>query len=266
MKKYIFAIFMLSLALSACAKENATPPPAALTPQVEAPAQAAQSSPTPTQAAVSNAVVETPPPAAPEPEASAGQCDNPYYPVVDGATWVYDMGDLPQVAHTMSVEEEGKFKIAMTDADSAAVLEGECTEEGIILMDRGMEGSFFSGDGSSSTNSTSRTGVTLPNDLKVGSAWTQTIDIIAEGGEDGDTLTANIITNYNVVGTETVTVPAGTFEALKIEQSGSMTMMGQELLTQGTLWYAEGVGNVKAETGMANGERFLSQLISYDIP
>jgi hypothetical protein len=161
------------------------------------------------------------------------------------------MGDLPQVAHTMSVEEEGKFKIAMTDADSAAVLEGECTEEGIILMDRGMEGSFISGDGSSSTNSTSRTGVTLPNDLKVGSAWTQTIDII---------------TNYNVVGTETVTVPAGTFEALKIEQSGSMTMMGQELLTQGTLWYAEGVGNVKAETGMANGERFLSQLISYDIP
>jgi hypothetical protein len=184
---------------------------------------------------------------------------------VDGASWVYDMGDLPQVVHTISVEEEGKFKVAMVDADSTAVLEGECTEEGIIIMDRGMEGSFFSESGSSSTTSTSRTGLTLPNDLKVGSAWTQTIDIIADGGEDGETLSANIVTNYNVVGVETVTVSAGTFEALKIEQSGSMTMMGQEILTQGTLWYAEGVGNVKSETGLL-GEPFLIQLVSYNFP
>jgi hypothetical protein len=108
--------------------------------------------------------------------------------------------------------------------------------------------------------------VTLPNDLKVGSSWTQTLDILAEGGEGEETLSASIITNYTAVGVETVTVTAGTFEALKIEQSGSMTFMGQEILTLGILWYAEGVGNVQAETGMANGERFLSQLISYDIP
>ena len=262
MKPFLFAILFMSLALSACAQEN----PAPLPTQVDAPAPVALASPTPTQASAPNVPVETPPPAAPEPESSGGLCDNPYYPVEDGASWVYDMGELPQVVHTMSVEEEGKFKIAMVDVDSAAVLEGECTEDGIIIMDRGMEGSFFTESGSSSTTSTSRTGVTLPNDLKVGSAWTQTIDIIADGGEDGETLSANIVTNYNVVGVETVTVPAGTFEALKIEQSGSMTMMGQEILTQGTLWYAEGVGNVKAETGMAEGERFLIQLVSYDIP
>ena len=176
MKKYIVAIFILSFALSACAKESTAPSPAQLTPQVEAPAPATQAFPTPTQVVVSNATVETPPPAVPEPQSSGGPCDNPYYPVVDDASWVYDMGDLPQVVHTMSVEEEGKFKIAMVDVDSAAVLEGVCTEEGIIIMDRGMEGSFFSEDGSSSTTSTSQTGVTLPNDLKVGSAWTQTVD------------------------------------------------------------------------------------------
>ncbi len=262
MKTLLSVILLMSLTLSACAQENPTPLPT----QVEAPAPATLASPTPTQASAPNIKVETPPPAAPEPESSGGLCDNPYYPVVDGASWVYDMGNLPQVVHTMSVEEEGEFKVAMVDVDSAAVLEGECNEEGIVLMDRGMEGSFYSEDGSSSTTSTSRTGVTLPNDLKVGSSWTQTLDILAEGGEGGETLSANIITNYTAVGVETVTVPAGTFEALKIEQSGSMTFMGQEILTLGILWYAEGVGNVQAETGMANGERFFSQLISYDIP
>lgn len=262
MKTLLSVILLMSLTLSACAQENPTPLPT----QVEAPAPATLASPTPTQASAPNIKVETPPPAAPETESSGGLCDNPYYPVVGGASWVYDMGDLPQVVHTMSVEEEGKFKVAMVDVDSAAVLEGECNEEGIVLMDRGMEGSFYSEDGSSSTTSTSRTGVTLPNDLKVGSSWTQTLDILAEGGEGEETLSASIITNYTVVGVETVTVPAGTFEALKIEQSGSMTFMGQEILTLGILWYAEGVGNVQAETGMANGERFFSQLISYDIP
>lgn len=265
MKKVIYSICILCVFLSGCAKQDSTQPAPTLVSQLDAPNPLVQPSPTPTQAAASSITVETPT-SVPEPESSGGLCDNPYYPVVDGASWTYDMGDLPQVVHTISVEEEGKFKVAMVDVDSAAVLEGECAEEGIILMDRGMEGSFFSESGSSSTTSTSRTGVTLPNDMKVGSAWTQTIDIIAEGGEDGETLSASIITNYNVVGMETVTVPAGTFEALKIEQSGSMNMMGQEFLTQGTLWYAEGVGNVKAETGMANGERFLSQLISYTIP
>lgn len=266
MKRFILSICIVCIFLSGCAKEASTQPSSTLASQVDAPAPIVQVSPTSTQVDAPNITVETPPPAEPIPESSGGLCDNPYYPVVDGASWVYDMGDLPQVVHTISVEEEGKFKVAMVDVDSAAVLEGECNEEGIVLMDRGMEGSFYSENGSSSTTSTSRTGVTLPNDLKVGSSWTQTLDILAEGGEGEETLSASIITNYTAVGVETVTVPAGTFEALKIEQSGSMTFMGQEILTLGILWYAEGVGNVKTETGMANGERFLSQLISYDIP
>jgi hypothetical protein len=265
MKKLIFSICILCVFLSGCAKQASTQPAPMLASQVDAPAPMVQAFPTPTQAAASNPTVETPT-SVPEPENSGGACNNPYYPVVDGASWIYDMEDQPQVVHTMSVEEEDKFKIAIVDVDSAAVLEGECTPEGIIILNRGMEGSFFSESGSSSTTSTSRAGVTLPNDLKVGSTWTETVDIVADGGDDGDTLNASIIVNYNAVGVETVTVPAGTFEALRIEQNGSMNMMGQEILTQGTLWYARGVGNVKAETGMANGERFLIQLISYDIP
>lgn len=265
MKKFIIAICILCVFLGGCAKEASNQPAPTLASQVDAPAPMVQPSPTPTQVAASNVTVETPT-SIPEPEISGGLCDNPYYPVVDGASWVYDMEDQPQVVHTMSVEEEGKFKIGIVDADSAAVLEGECTQEGIIIMNRGMEGSFFSESGSSSTTSTSRTGVTLPNDLKVGSTWTETVDIVADGGEDGETLNASIIVNYNAVGVETITVPAGTFEALRIEQNGSMNMMGQEILTQGTLWYAQGVGSVKSESGLAAGEQFLIQLVSYDIP
>lgn len=75
-----------------------------------------------------------------------------------------------------------------------------------------------------------------------------------------------MITNYNVIGKETITVPAGTFETLKIEQRASMVIQGKEILTDGLLWYALGVGNVQTETGLGGGEKFLVRLISYDIP
>jgi hypothetical protein len=262
MKQLLIVIFIVGLALSGCTQQNTAPTPA----QVEAIAPSALVTPTPTQAAASNVSHETPTPTPPTAESPAGLCSNPYYPVVDGATWVYDVEGQPQAAHTMSVEEEGKFKIAIVDADSAAVLEGRCSEEGILLLEQGTEGSFFSESGSSSTTTLSQEGVTLPNDLKVGDSWSQVTSIMAEGGDGEESLTASIITNYSVMGMETVTVPAGTFEALKIEQKGSMVMNGQEIKTLGYLWYAMGVGNVKTENGMADGERFLVQLVSYDIP
>lgn len=270
MKRIWIAIYLLSFVLSSCAQENLAqveqaPASQAQASQVEAPLPAAQATATPTQVAVSNVTVETPTQEAPE-TASGGLCSHPYYPVIDGATWVYEIGGDSQAVHTMSVEEEGKFQVAVVGGESTSILEGLCTEKGIVLMDRGMEGSFFTSTGSASTTSLSQDGVTLPNKMQVGDNWTQTFDMVGEGDDSEVRLEAKIINNYNVVGKGSVTVPAGTFEALKIEQNGTLTMSGYEFTTHGTLWYVEGIGNVQAENGIGNGEMQLVQLVSYNFP
>ena len=70
-----------------------------------------------------------------------------------------------------------------------------------------------------------------------------------------------IDTTYTAVGYETVTVPAGTFNALKIEQSSNMG--GPEPTIQ-TLWYVQDVGLVKSVIEV--GETYVNELVSYNIP
>ena len=68
---------------------------------------------------------------------------------------------------------------------------------------------------------------------------------------------------YTAVGYENVSVPAGTFNALKIEQSSDMG--GPEPMVQ-TLWYVQDVGMIKSEMDIGIGELFVQELVSYNIP
>jgi len=58
-----------------------------------------------------------------------------------------------------------------------------------------------------------------------------------------------------------VTVPAGTFYALKINQSSNM---GSGTPTEQTLWYVQGIGVVK--TLIALEQPLSTELVSYNIP
>lgn len=217
-------------------------------------------------AASGSPVEPTATPAVPAgPDAPGGLCGNPYYPVIDGATFAFITSDSTEVLHTISVEEDGVFKLAVLSGDATAILEGLCTEEGMILLETGMGADFFLESGSSSsTTSLAREGVTLPNDLGVGTAWTQTYGILAEGTEEA--WEWRVITNSEVVGFETVTVPAGTFEALRIEQHGTMLFRETEIRSVTTLWYAVGIGTVQSASGLEGGEMTFLYLVSYEFP
>ncbi len=259
MKRFSLCIGVICLLLSGCAQSNDS-----LTPtQPSLPTQVIQTSPTLTGAVIAAPTLEMITPTEMS-QAELGPCINAYFPVVDGATWVYDIDGASQAVHTLSIDDEDSFHIAIVGGDSTAVLEGRCSQEGIILLEAGMEGDYFTDSGTSSTNTDYQEGVTLPNNLKVGDAWTQVTGLTGDSGEIS--LEARVITNYNVIGKETITVPAGTFETLKIEQRASMVIQGKEILTDGLLWYALGVGNVQTETGLGGGEKYLVRLISYDIP
>jgi hypothetical protein len=106
---------------------------------------------------------------------------------------------------------------------------------------------------------TSNEGITLPGDIQQGDDWSQTIGVKVSAGDQ--TMDFIIDTTYTALGYETVTVPAGTFNALKIEQSADMG--GSEPTIQ-TLWYVQDVGLVKSLIEV--GETYVNELVSYNIP
>ncbi len=202
----------------------------------------------------------TPPPAdIGSPSNQPDQCKNPYYPVINGAVYSYRLSSGENVVRTMQTDPASqKFTILISGAGTDSRIEGECTSEGLVIMESPGSTTTTSGeDGSSTVMTQSSSGVSLPNDLAPGKEWSQTIRVTTEAGE------SLIQMEYRAVGFEEVTVPAGTFTALKVEQNGYVTVFDQNVAMEGLAgWYAEGIGLVKFEAPGAP----VSELVSYDFP
>jgi hypothetical protein len=247
---HIFRLVLLALLLSGCSLPNSAATPTPLG-ELQVTVTQIPATETPTQPVVS----------------ANDKCGNPFYPIVDGASWTYSITaqeNAPTTAtHSMAVIDDGSFTLTVQGDNSTFTLDGSCGDDGIILLDVPGVSATYSGDGGGSALSTTNDdGVTLPNDIQVGDDWSQTISLT--GGSGGQvTLSATIATTYKALGYETVTVPAGTFYALKVEQNGSLTMNGTPAFeTHGYLWYAQGIGTVKS--GLDG--TYTSELVSYSIP
>lgn len=270
MRKILFLIFILTTFISGCARSNQAPAPVAtdsapanksipaLALPTETPTQIPQVQITAvTQSAPTS---ESPPPLSPNDE-----CDNPFYPVVNGAAWEYAISTGTQATHTMAISEDKVFTLTVKGDDSTFTLKGQCTKDGIILMDvPGVSSTYSDSERRGSTLTTQNVqGVILPNDVQAGDDWTQIISITGASSDGEVTLSATIKTSYTALGYEQVTVPAGTFYALKVEQNGTMTMNNTGSFdTHGFIWYAQGVGTVKS--GLDG--TYTSELTAYNIP
>jgi len=266
MNKFLLPIFFAVILLSGCATASNAPAPVSSQIQQNIPATTQAATATPTLALVFPIATQAiTPTAAPVSENStADRCDNPYYPIVNGATWVYDLGDSGQANYTMNASKGGDFTIIVSSENSTFYIEGQCTEDGIILVNRGQDLQYQGEAGSSTVSSDTNDGITLPNDIQLGDDWTQTYTLSIKAGDTS--MESTVETSYKAVAYESVTVPAGTFQALKIEQSGTMTLNGQVIPSKGTTWYAEGIGPVKSENGVGGTIDAVAQLVSYNIP
>lgn len=194
------------------------------------------------------------------------KCGNPYYPIVDGGSWTYSINAQDNASsaatHSMAVVDDGSFTLTVQDDKSTFTLDGTCGDDGVILMNVPGISASYSGDGSSTLSTTNDDGVTVPDEILVGDDWSQTIGVV--GSSNGRvTISATIETSYKALGYETVTVPAGTFYALKVEQNGSMSMNGTAAFeTHGYIWYAPEIGTVKSSLDGT----YSSELVSYNIP
>jgi hypothetical protein len=221
----------------------------------------ANSSPTPSGGWVVSENENPTPEGASQPAPVSGEeCGNPYYPLKSGAQWTYN-GPQGPFTQTISSGGGGIFTINVESGADTFLIQALCMEGGDInLLQVPGDSLSYSGDsGSSTMTTTSNEGVTLPGDIQVGDDWSQTI-----GGEvsaGGQKMDFTLYSTYTAVGYENVSVPAGTFNALKIEQSSDMG--GPEPMIQ-TLWYVQDVGMVKSEIDI--GELVVQELVSYNIP
>jgi hypothetical protein len=269
---------LILIFLAACSPPNSIP---TVEPQVTE-TQAPSTDPTGTVAAPT-ATLEG---AQPNPPAGAGGiCANAYYPVRQGATWNYKSSGGPAGEYgftdTITAVREDGFTLSTQIGDLTRTQEWTCSAEGLAALQLGGAPAAMlnAQNAQVNLNVTNASGVTFPSQINVGDQWQQNLDFTGnvtmmneEAEAEG---TAQM--NFNAVGTESVTVPAGTFEALKVETnvtlnvSASFAGITLPVTFSGdyTYWFAQDVGWVKATgTGNVLGNSFTetTELQSYNIP
>jgi hypothetical protein len=203
-------------------------------------------------------------------------CDHPY--------WVFSKGVTRH--YKSSNGDEQNWKVEKVEGDNATVtitwtydknkaakesqMEVECNDQGISLdftklaeSPEGMQ-----------VKVVKHRGVFLPppSKLKAGYTWDATATIEMTSPGTTKPMTAEITASHKVEGTESVTVPAGVFEALTITAKNEMTMLipemngndgssraaampGMTTHTTSTYWLVKGVGIVKVESKAEMGGR-----------
>ena len=118
-------------------------------------------------------------------------------------------------------------------------------------------------------------GVTLPATINAGDSWSQSLTLEGTQTVQGVAYPASnqMTSDCQSIGVESVTVEAGTFDAMRVECQVTMevsmtigeTPMGTTFNLTNTNWYADGVGLVKTVTA-GSGLDSTTELVSYNIP
>ena len=276
--KYVHWLIAGALVISISACNLGTPAPAPGNDTNANPTQTMQEEVSPTSAATQTAATEAPTITSP---ASAGTCENPYLPVVEGATWNYKLtGAVPDTyTHTILSVESASF----TEQDEFASgvtrqAKWQCDNGNLIALNPATGTSAgVSAEGVSLNFETKDlSGVTLPATIKAGDTWSQSLTLEGAQTINGTAYTATneFTSNCTAIGTESVTVEAGTFDTMRIECQTDMQItvaldpnnpISTPLSLKGINWYAEDVGLVKSFTS-SPGLESTTELVSYNIP
>lgn len=253
--------------------------------------------PTATPAAGSNRQT-----AKPTPTPAAGQagrpanpkdaCGNQYVPFVARAEWKYEVTGEEDMRFTRTIVRVSGNMATVEDVFTEPADEDKRTDQwqcrnGAIVMTSDAAWGTVEAGGTSTRGSMKSEGVTLPANPKPGDTWSQTTRISAGVQAGGQNIGAEvqIKESCRAVRMESVTVPAGKFNALRVDcteetttkantganvpgvninvpgvnvGSGSVDVSGTSKRTD---WYAASVGLVKSKS-----EDSEKVLVSYRIP
>jgi hypothetical protein len=198
-----------------------------------------------------------------------GVCDNPYVTVVEGATWRSEITfGTVSFTQTDTITDVGSdaFLVETSAAGTSVVTTWTCTEDGILWLQS--NGGMFSAVTQDATWTTdSYSGVTIPKDIQPGDTWTSSQQLTAtDANGSSSSFTINI--DYQAIGIESVTVPAGTFNAMRIDFVMTFSGSGDTDVFEFSNWFVENVGLVKTVAQQTEGGSlsFTQDLSSYSIP
>lgn len=204
-------------------------------------------------------------PAAP-PAATASACDLPYFPVREGLERKYRTehkgGGFPttEYAETYVNVSADSFTQRMTFPELTMETGWKCTSEGILSLEFASF-NFSQRSAGFKFEVVEREGVTYPSKerWRAGESWSSRYVVRAQptAGPGGAVLgegRGTVEVSSRVVGDEKVTVPAGAFDALKVETTISMNLNVQaggasmpfKTSIKNETWFAEGTGLVKS--------------------
>jgi hypothetical protein len=211
-------------------------------------------------------------------QTDSGACANPYVPVVEGATWTSsgstDVGGSFSRTTTISDVGTNAFLAEWSMDPLTGVITWTCTPEGLLedQSNGGIFSSVLSGpDATVKIESVSNTGVTVPTSIQPGDTWSQ-VNVLTASSTEGVSMNGTLTLEFAAIGTESVTVPAGTFTAMKVSvhATAEYTQQGytSTIVYDGTDWLVEGVGRVQSIGEMSEPMSFTyeAHLDSYSIP
>ena len=191
-----------------------------------------------------------------------GECANPYFPVVLDANWTYAASgsELEPYSFTSTVSEvfPDSFTLTHHFDDLALTQQWECKPEGLAALELGggAAASLVTGDVDLKLETSNINGVTFPSAVSVGDVWTHSMDVSGEielGEGMFGTMEGQATTNFQAVGMESVEVPAGSFEALRVATEFildmTVTVDGASIpvvfTSTGSSWHVPNTGWVK---------------------
>lgn len=206
----------------------------------------------------------------------ATACDHPYFPLRTGASWTYAGTDGTMTWSIPSAS--GSTDSASATMDIATTIGSltvhwTCGSQGIVSYDFGNFSTAGLGQIATMKVADS-SGTFLPpaDRLAPGSSWPTNFTLVMSVSAQGLTMDISSKTSetWTAAGTETISVPAGTFDALRIDGTATTSFSGMMVAVpistvSSSYWYAKGVGIVRYTyaSDQANGG---ADLTAYSVP
>jgi hypothetical protein len=210
---------------------------------------------------------------------------NSYYPIHEGATWTYKSigatsGDYEFTETITEVRKDG-FTVTSQLGDEPRLQDWGCTGEGLVtlLLSDSTGAALSTQSIALDLEMKNVSGVTFPKQITDGLQWVHDLDFTGEADVSDTSARAGgkVHTDFVARGVESVTVPAGAFEAMNVDTvttiDASMAVQGLEVpstfTSRSTLWFVRNVGWVKTvNQGKLSGQSFTEviELQSFNIP
>ncbi len=277
---------LLLIALAACggddtpaAEPTLAPASQATTaPQAAAPTEAPSAAATAAEAPAAAATPTAAPTATAAAPVAAGECDNPFFPAVEGRVMTY-RNTVPafgesEFSHTFSDVTDSSFNINIDVGDGESVVQKwTCSAEGLLSPEMAQMPGMAEG---MTFEYVEANGATLPaaDQMTAGHEWTThyVVEVtMPDLGQGAMSMSETVDLVNTVAGEESVTVPAGTFDAVRVDTAGTIAVSiagapASNVEMSMVSWYAEGVGLVRQEIGgMLGGEdTIVTELVSVE--